>query len=319
LRNSKNTTENSLSQGTGPSEAVEIHVSEVIPEIQVIEPRELHVGESPIQYQEAPGHAWDSQYELLGGYGSTRVVLMVRDPYWIHAYWEIAEDISDMVTMALGPEGWLNSRKALRVHDVTDIEFDGNNSHRSVNIDIGEHATNWHINVDRPNRAYCAELGLIGHDGRFVCLSRSNTIRTPRAGLSEVIDEEWMTISEIERYYPKPTRIPASPEIVSAISERMHLDIGSEFVSEISSPQMAQHPRPREFWLNALVEVIIHGATQPDACLTIQGRPVRLRPDGTFQVRYALPDGEQVINIQAVSKDSSMSRAITTRLTRNTW
>lgn len=312
-------TENSLSQGTGPSEAVEIHVSEVIPEIQVIETRELHVGESPIQYQKAPGYAWESQYELPQRYGSTRVVLMVRDPYWIHAYWEIAEDISDMVTMALGPEGWLTSKKALRVHDVTDIEFDGNNAHKSINIDIGEHADNWYINVERPNRSYCAELGLIGKDGRFVCLSRSNTVKTPRAGVSEVIDEEWMTISAIERYYPAPTAIPASPEIVSAISERMHLEIGSEFVSEISSPQMQQRARPREFWLNAFVEVIIHGATQPDAGLTISGCPVKLRPDGTFQVRYALPDGEQVIDIQAVSKDASMRRSITTRLTRNTW
>lgn len=244
---------------------------------------------------------------------------MVRDPYWIHAYWEIAEDISDMVTMALGPEGWLTSKKALRVHDVTDIEFDGNNSHRSMNIDIGEHASNWYINVDRPNRSYCAELGLIGKDGNFVCLSRSNTVRTPRAGVSEVIDEEWMTISAIGRYYSTPTGIPASPEIVSAISERMHLDIGSEFVSEISSPGIQQQARPGKFWLNALVEVIIHGATQSDATLTIQGRPVKLRQDGTFQVRYALPDGEQIIDIQAVSKDASMRRSITTRLTRNTW
>ena len=315
----ENTSENSLSQGTGPSEAVEIHVSEVIPEIQVIEPRELHIGESPVEHRKAPGYAWDSQYELPQRYGSTQIVLMVRDPYWIHAYWEIAEDISDMVTTALGPEGWLTSRKALRVHDVTNVEFDGNNSHRSVNIDIGEHATNWYINVDRPNRSYCAELGLIGHDGRFICLSRSNTVRTPRAGVSEVVDEEWMTISAIERYYPKPTGIPASPEMVSAISERMHLETGSEFVGEISSPRMARQPRAKEFWLNALVEVIIHGATQPDACLTIQGCPVKLRPDGTFQVRHALPDGEQVIDIRAVSKDSSMSRQITTRLARNTW
>ncbi len=319
MQNSEKTTENSLSQSAGPSEAVEIQVSEVVPEIQVIEPRELHVGEIPIYHQPTPGYAWDSQYDLPGGYGSTRVVLMVRDPYWIHAYWEIAEDISDIVTMALGLEGWSASRKALRVHDVTDIEFDGNNSHRSINIDIGEHATNWYVNVDRPNRSYCAELGLIGRDGRFVCLSRSNVVRTPRAGMSEVIDEEWMTISAIERYYPTPTASPASPEIVSQISERMHLDIGSEFVSEISSPQMAQQPRAREFWLNASVEVIIHGATQPDAGLTISGCPVKLRSDGTFQVRYALPDGEQVIDIQAVSKDASMHRSITTRLTRNTW
>ncbi len=312
-------TGNGLSQSASPSEAVEIHVSEVIPELQVIEPRELHVGEGPIPYPEAPGYAQHIQHELPDGYGSTRIVLMVRDPYWIHAYWEIAEDISDMVTMALGPEGWLTSRKALRVHDVTDIDFDGNNSHRSVDIDIHGHSTNWYINVERPNRSYCAELGLRGPDGRFICLSRSNTVRTPRSGISEVIDEEWMTISAIERYYPAPTRIPASPEMVSAISERMHLEIGSEFVSEISSPRMGQYARRKPFWLNASVEVIIHGATESDASLAIQGHPVRLCPAGTFQARYALPDGEQVIDIEAVSKDGAMRRSITTRLTRSTW
>jgi hypothetical protein len=319
LPNSEKTTEHSLSQGTDPSEAVEIHVSETIPELQVIEPRELHVGESPVQYQEAPGYAWDSRYEVPDRYESTRIVLMVRDPFWMHAYWEIAEDISDIVTTALGPEGWLASRKTLRVHDVTDIKFDGSNAHRSVDIDIHEHATNWYINVDRPNRSYCAELGLIGSDGRFLCLSRSNTVRTPRAGASEVIDEEWMTISAIEKYYSAPTALPASPEMISAISERMHLEMGSEFVGEISSPHMAQRAKPRQFWLNAFVEVIVHGATEPDASLIIQGRPVRLRPDGTFQVRYALPDGEQIVDIEAMSKDGAMRRSITTRLTRNTW
>ena len=127
-----------------------------------------------------------------------------------------------------------------------------------------------------------------------------------------------MTISAIERYYSKPTASPASPEIISAISERMHLDVGSEFVSEISSPGMAKQPPAKEFWLNALVEVIIYGSTQPDAHLTVGGQPVKLRPDGSFHVRYALPDGEKIIDIKAVSKDASMNRSITTRLTRST-
>lgn len=315
----ENTSENSLSQGTGPSEPVEISISQTIPEIEVIEPRELHVGEPPIEFRGTPEDKWESHYELPIGYGSTRLVLMVRDPYWIHAYWEIAEDISDIVTTELGPQGWSTSRRVLRVHDVTDIEFDGNNSHRCMDIDIGDVATNWYINVDRPNRSYCAELGLMGPDGRFVCLSRSNTVRTPRAGVSEIIDEEWMTISAIEKYYSKPTASPASPEIISAISERMHLDVGSEFVSEISSPGMAKQPPAKEFWLNALVEVIIYGSTQPDAHLTVGGQPVKLRPDGSFHVRYALPDGEKIIDIKAVSKDASMNRSITTRLTRSTW
>ena len=210
MHNLEHISKNSLSQGIDNPETVEIRIGEVVPEIQIIEPQELHVGES--------------QYELPDGYGSTRIVLMVRDPYWIHAYWEIAEDISPIIDKEFRSKGLIPTKKALRVHDVTDIDFNGDNSHRSVDIDIGEQAINWYINVDRANRSYCVELGFLKDDGRFICLSRSNIVKTPRDGISEVIDEKWMTIDEIEKYYPRIVDIPTSQEILSAISKRMHSD-----------------------------------------------------------------------------------------------
>jgi len=304
------------------NEVEEVRLPESVSELRIAETREINLAEDMGHAVTRPTHAAgaEAEYELPQGYGSTRVVLMVRDPFWLHAYWEIAADVSETVVAALGPEGWQLGRKTLRVHDVTDIEFDGTNAHRTMDIDISNGANNWYINVERPNRSYCAELGLVGPDGRFVLLSRSNVVRTPRAGPSEVVDEEWMTISAIERYYPRLGRLPSSPEIISAHLEHMAVEMGSGFVAGISSPGVGlAAPERKAFWLNASVEVIVHGATEPGSTVTIQGLPVKLRADGTFSARFQLPDGEQVIPVEAVSKDGSMKRSITTRLARKTW
>jgi hypothetical protein len=49
--------------------------------------------------------------------------------------------------------------------------------------------------------------------------------------------------------------------------------------------------------------MMAYGATEPDARLTVQGEPVALRPDGTFSLHFALPDGTQVIPVRAESAD----------------
>ncbi|MGE5587722.1 MAG: DUF4912 domain-containing protein [Clostridia bacterium] len=310
-------------KATVRSEVEEVRLPESVSELRIVETRDINLAEDIANAATHPMYTAGTEmeeYELPQGYGTTRLVLMVRDPFWLHAYWEVAQDVSETVTAALGPDGWRVARKTLRVHDVTDVEFDGTNAHRTFDIDISGGANNWYINVERPNRSYCAELGLVGPDGRFVLLSRSNVVRTPRAGPSEVIDEEWMTISAVERYYPHPGRLPSSPEMVSARLEHMALEMGSGFVAGISSPGMGvAAPERKAFWLNASVEVIVHGATEPGSTVTIQGSPVKLRPDGTFSARFQLPDGEQVVPIEAVSKDGSMRRCVTTRLTRSTW
>lgn len=62
----------------------------------------------------------------------------------------------------------------------------------------------------------------------------------------------------------------------------------------------------------------MYGATEPDAKVTVQGREINLRPDGTFSLRFALPDGEQVIPVKAASSDQLEERTITPIVTRET-
>src|SRR5437762_4713205 len=56
--------------------------------------------------------------DLPGGYGKDRIVVMVRDPYWLHAYWELTRQAVSRAEAALGQE-WHGAKPILRLLDVT--------------------------------------------------------------------------------------------------------------------------------------------------------------------------------------------------------
>ena len=64
--------------------------------------------------------------------------------------------------------------------------------------------------------------------------------------------------------------------------------------------------------------MIVHGVTQPDARVTLRGEPVRLRPDGSFAVRFSLPDRRHVLPVVANSGDGAEQRTIVLAIDRNT-
>ncbi len=76
--------------------------------------------------------------------------------------------------------------------------------------------------------------------------------------------------------------------------------------------------RARSFWLVADAELIIYGATEPTASVTIAGKPIKLNPDGTFRFQYHFPDGFIGQPIVAVADDGEQSRSITMNFLRDT-
>jgi hypothetical protein len=87
----------------------------------------------------------------------------------------------------------------------------------------------------------------------------------------------------------------------------------------ISSPLGAGgEEKAKGFWFNVNAELIVYGATEPDASVTIGGRPVRLRPDGSFSLRFSLPDGQYELPVEAISADKRDGRAASLRFRRGT-
>ncbi|HYT59440.1 MAG TPA: DUF4912 domain-containing protein [Haliangiales bacterium] len=88
-------------------------------------------------------------------------------------------------------------------------------------------------------------------------------------------------------------------------------------VASVSSPFGAME-RQKGFWFNINAELIVYGATESGAQVTIGGRVVNLRPDGSFSFRFALPDGQHELPVVAVSADQTDARAAELKFSRHT-
>lgn len=260
--------------------------------------------------------------ELPYGYGEDKIVLQVRDPWWIHAYWEITTFTFDKLREQFG-DAVFSAKRVLRIYDVSQIIFDGTNAHRFFDIEINPHANNWYIDTGSPGRSWCVDLGVVLADSKFITIVRSNTVHTPPEAPSRITDEEWMVPEEMfARLYGMGFGLGRSSPVGKAWQERIKRELfsgvlASPGITSLVSP-VKKIPGERKFWLVVNTELIVYGATEPDSKVTIQGKEIKLRPDGTFSLRFALPDGKQIIPVRAVSKDFEEERTITPIVTKET-
>ncbi|MCK9432229.1 MAG: DUF4912 domain-containing protein [Candidatus Omnitrophica bacterium] len=253
--------------------------------------------------------------ELPSSYNLDRMVLQVRDPRWLHTYWEVKEETFQGFKSRLGDD-FFRAKRVLRVYDVTNIIFNGSNANRFFDIQINDFANSWYVDTAGPGRAWCVDLGLMLPDGRFITILRSNVVQTPLDSPSWITDEEWMVPDEIfARLYGMGFGLGKSSPVGGAWQERVKQGL---FSSGLSSSPVKKAVKERSFWLKVDCELIVYGATEPDAQVTVQGMPIKLRPDGTFTLRYYLPDGRQVIPVKAKSADNVDERVITPIVTRET-
>lgn len=76
--------------------------------------------------------------------------------------------------------------------------------------------------------------------------------------------------------------------------------------------------RSRKFWLVADAELIVYGATEPNATVTIGDREIKLNPDGTFRFQMSFQDGVIDYPIKAVAVDGEQTRSIHMNFERET-
>ncbi|NLU50934.1 MAG: DUF4912 domain-containing protein [Syntrophomonadaceae bacterium] len=128
--------------------------------------------------------------EIPEYYHDEKLVLMVRDPEWLYAYWEISPDYWNEVRQKYGQAASYDNL-TLRI-----TELAGEMAY--FDIKVGNRIGSWHIHVARPDTPYYGVLGLkLGSD--FFPLIVSNAITTPRNAVSPLGDDEWMLVSDYEQ------------------------------------------------------------------------------------------------------------------------
>jgi len=113
-----------------------------------------------------------------------------------------------------------------------------------------------------------------------------------------------------------------SLEITELIRRRLAREISSLGVSSFGGSSLSSPfggvEQSKGFWFNVNAELIIYGATEPDAKVTLGGHEIKLRPDGSFSYRFALPDGKYDLPAVAVSADGTDARAANLKFSRET-
>ncbi|MFA4948910.1 MAG: DUF4912 domain-containing protein [Candidatus Krumholzibacteriia bacterium] len=250
--------------------------------------------------------------EIPKGYNVDRIVAMVRDPHWLFAYWEVTDRKYRELERTFG-SSWAACKMILRVYD--------RSSEKQSHFDVvlTREARTWYINVSAQGR-YQVAIGALSPDGRFELVAISNIVETPSDRASDRIDEHWMVPNDVfDKIFAASGGYDmhsASGELKGLLEKHLIEETSSGAVTSFGSGALYKEAKGRSFRLWVATELILYGGTEPDARVTVQGKEVKLRPDGTFSLRFALPDGAIELPVTAVSGDKLEERTIETKVTK---
>ncbi|MEI7026916.1 DUF4912 domain-containing protein [Paenibacillus sp. y28] len=125
---------------------------------------------------------------LYESYRKDRLVLMPRDAQSLYAYWEVTDRRKQLVEEHFRCS-WDELPKWLRLYEVQDVRFNGDNASPIREYWIDPEATNSFIEAVDAQRGYCVDYGFRLFDGRFFTVLRSNEVETPPAVAQEYLPE----------------------------------------------------------------------------------------------------------------------------------
>lgn len=246
-----------------------------------------------------------------------RVILVVRDSFWIQAYWEITRATVQRAKIAL-TGSWHHAKPVLRLFEITS---DGNTN--SVEdfveeIEIHSGVNNWYISNQSPGKTLRVAIGYAAPGNKFHLIAKSNQVTPPPANCSDV-DENWTDITnDVEKYYALSGGFDensVSAQLQSVFEEKSRQPMHAPAFERLGSG-VGMNGKGLEFSVDA--HLVVHGSTDPRASITIAGEPVRLQTDGSFSVRLNLPNRRQVLPVVAASRDGTQQKTTILAIERNT-
>jgi uncharacterized protein len=247
------------------------------------------------------------------------ISLEVLDPFWLHVQWILSGMSVARAEAALGNE-WHGARPILRLLDVTSEDTTSSTEMTIRDIHIYGGVTNWFIDVRSPGRAYRVDIGYLSRKGRFFPLSRSNTVASPQSTSSDTMEANWDAFRKQVRKSNGSSKAGSPPRTVAELRRlfdgTLRVPMSGGALSDGRGNGGVRRARSLTFDLEA--ELIVYGETSPDAAVSLLGESVALRSDGSFTMRYSLPEGRQIIPAVATSRDGAQELTVILAVERNT-
>ncbi|NLK63151.1 MAG: DUF4912 domain-containing protein [Fusobacteria bacterium] len=149
-------------------------------------------------------------------------------------------------------------------------------------------------------------VGGIGASGAMLGSSEEMAGRLVRRLLMEKTSRREQLLSHLEKTMGSLAMGSLSAGSLSVSS----LTAGSLSVAKGNIIKTEGKASKKDFWLRVGTELILYGATEPDATVNVLGKNIKLKEDGTFSFRYSLPVGDYDLPVVATNKDGDDTRAL---------
>lgn len=121
----------------------------------------------------------EEEFFIPERYNETRIILMLRDPLWAYAYW----DIQDVKLKALQEEPYYDGL-FLRVYQFSSAVPSKEHVVDYFDIPIREDDDSWYISLSKPGGFFCVDVrGRSLHGDTLLC--RSNMVKSPLGFIAE--------------------------------------------------------------------------------------------------------------------------------------
>lgn len=241
----------------------------------------------------------------------------VIDPYWLHVTWCLRRLTIERARIALGHD-WFDAKPVLSVTLMSENEAGSLRHHHLQYIDIHGGVNHWFINVENPPGTYQVEIGYLA-PGRFFTLLKGNIVKTPCVGSVlryERPREDDLVLGELEpaaapAWSPNDRNMYMHWQQKSAQKGRANGAAvpgpnGNGNGRKVARRVVEDHPFEIE------TEMIIYGMTSPDSQVTVDQEWVAVQPDGTFMLRFDLPEqGRQMLAIDSTNREESRKIILT--------
>ena len=254
--------------------------------------------------------------KMAQSFDAEYLVLMQKDPNWMHAFWEVSENRINEAKKGKG-------KIVLRLFDIADdLTVQRGKKRKFRDVVVPANARSWYVE-NTAGKSCVAVLGAVAgkefkpivesapvmtfdksaaapaEDDAFAKASLGgNTLGNfMSSGFSSQTAESWL--KKLGGNFGSSSESMFSGALSSAALQSNNIEVSKDSVNY-----------GKDFFLWVKTRLIVYGGTRPDAHLQVRGEPFPLNPDGTFSFEEDLPDSTKIIPVFATDKDGDFPTTI---------
>lgn len=254
--------------------------------------------------------------KLAQSFDAEYLVLMQKDPNWMHAFWEVSENRINEAKHGKG-------KIVLRLFDIADdLTVQRSKKRKFRDIEVPANARSWYVE-NTAGKSCVAVLGAVSGKNFMPIVESAPVMTFDKSAAAPAADDAFAKASlggnTLGNFMSSGFSSQTAESWLNSLGGNFGSSSESMFSGALSSAALQSNNIEvakdsvnygKDFFLWVKTRLIVYGGTRPDAHLQVRGEPFPLNPDGTFSFEEDLPDSTKIIPVFATDKDGDFPTTI---------